>query len=309
MKNQNLIIKLKSLNSVEPDAKFLKDNRELLLSQIENSGVEKISSFDRILLTSENLARLFSRPAFALGVFVVVLFGANFIASSVLAKSKPNESLYIARVISERVKVNTTINQEAREKLAINYALRHAEDIASILSDEKFNNEENSDQVAKLSDDFIKEVNKVEDGLNRLSLKSQKANVNVETAVNLVVDNDDDNEATMTIADNSKDDDGLEIYIPEDKGAVMGKINIDIDIDVEGGDDEINAITLEEEVVATSSETKASSSEEVEGGVEADLIIQSSATSKTTEAKELAEKKDFGAALNKLNEAVESIKN
>lgn len=295
MKNQNLIIKLKSLNSVEPDAKFLKDNRELLLSQIENSGVEKISTFDRILLTSENLARLFSRPAFALGVFVFVLFGANFVSSSVLEKSKPNDSLYIARVISERVKVTTTINQEAREKLAINYALRHAEDIASILSDEEFNNEENSDQVAKLSDDFIKEVNKVESGLNRLSLKSQKANVNVETVTNLAVDNvDDNNEVTMTIADNSKDDDGLEIYIPENKEAVMGEIDV-----------VIKTTTSEEKVVATSSETKASSSEEVGG----DLIIQTSITSKTTEAKELAEKKDFGAALNKLNEAVESIKN
>ncbi len=304
MKNQNLIIKLKSLNSVEPDAKFLKDNRELLLSQIENSGVEKISTFDRILLTSENLARLFSRPAFALGVFVVVLFGANFVASGVLAKSKPNDSLYIARVISERVKVNTTINQEAREKLAINYALRHAEDIASILNDEKFNNEENSDQVAKLSEDFIKEVNKVEDGLNRLNLKSQKANVNVETVTNLAVDDnnvDDNNEATMTIADNSKDDNGLEIYIPEDENeeVVMGEINVDI---------VINATTSEEEVVATSSETKASSSEEVEEENEDDLIIQSSATSKTTEAKELAEKKDFSGALNKLNEVVELMK-
>ena len=288
MKNQNLIIKLKSLNSVEPDKKFLKDNRELLLSQIENSGVEKISTFDRVLLTSENLARLFSRPVFAFGIFVLVLLGANIVSSSVLEKSKPNDSLYVARVISERVKVNTTINQEAREKLAINYALRHAEDIASILSDEKFNNEENSDQVAKLSDDFIKEVNKVESGLNRLSSKTQKAAVNVGEIVKLATDN---NEVTMTIADNSKDCDGIEIYIPEEnKEVVVGSV--------------VSA-TTSKEVVATSSETKATSSEELG----ADLVIQSSATSKTSEAKELAEKKDFGGALNKLNEAVELIKN
>ena len=287
MKNQNLIIKLKSLNSVEPDKKFLKDNRELLLSQIENSGVEKISTFDRVLLTSENLARLFSRPVFAFGIFVLVLFGANFVSSSVLEKSKPNDSLYVARVISERVKVNTTINQEAREKLAINYALRHAEDIASILSDEEFNNEENSDQVAKLSNDFINEVNKVESGLNRLSSKTQKAATNVEEIVKLATNNNDSSEVTMTIADNSKDDNGIEIYIPEE-----------VVVDV------VASATTSKEVVATNSETKATSSEEV--GV--DLVIQNSVTSKTNEAKELAEKKDFGAALNKLNEAVESIK-
>ncbi len=294
MKNQNLIIKLKSLNSVEPDKKFLKDNRELLLSQIENSGVEKISTFDRVLLTSENLARLFSRPVFAFGIFVLVLLGANIVSSSVLEKSKPNDSLYVARVISERVKVNTTINQEAREKLAINYALRHAEDIASILSDEEFNNEENSDQVAKLSNDFINEVNKVESGLNRLSSKTQKAAVNVEEIVKLATDIDS-NEATMTIADNSKDDNGIEIYIPEEKKELVAEVVVN----------SVISATTSKEVVETNSETKATSSEEVG----ADLVIQSSVTSKTNEAKELAGKKDFGAALNKLNEAVESIKN
>ena len=276
MKSQDLIVKLRSLNSVEPDAKFLNNNRELLLSQIENSGIEKISSFDRVLLTSENLARLFSKPAFALGAFVLVLFGANFVSSSVLEKSKPNDSLYIARVISERVKVNTTLNQEARERLAINYALRHAEDLASILSDEKFNNEENSDQLAKLSNDFINEVNKVESSLSRLSSKSQKVTVKIEEP-KVAVDSNE-GEALMVIADNSKDDNGIEIYIPEKK------------------------------VIGVNTETKASSSATSLEEFEGELIIQSPATSKTSEAKELVEKKDYDGALNKLNEAVESIK-
>ena len=283
MKNQDLIIKLKRLNSVEPDAKFLKDNRELLLSQIGNSGIEKISAFEKVLLTSENLARLFSKPAFALGAFVLVLFGANFVSSSILEKSKPNDSLYIARVISERVKVNTTINQEAREKLAINYALRHAEDIASILSDEKFNDEENSDQLAKLSNDFINEVNKVESGLNRLSVKSQRETVNIEEGDKLAVDN---NEATLVIADNSKDSNGIEIYIPEENN------------------DEKSSI----EVAEVNGEVKASSSASSSKEVDEEFIIKSSTTSKTSEAKELAEKKDFDGALNKLNEAFELMK-
>lgn len=283
MKNQDLIIKLKSLNSVEPDEKFLKNNRELLLSQIGNSGVEKVSAFEKVLLTSENLARLFSKPAFALGAFVLVLFGANFVSSSILEKSKPNEALYSARVISERLKVSTTINQEAREKLAINYALRHAEDIASILSDEKFNNEENSDQLAKLSNDFINEVNKVESGLSRLSTKNQKEVVNEEPKV--AVENDE--EGLMVIADNSKDSDGIEIYITEENNNEESIIK----------------------VAEVNSEVKASSSATSSEEVEEEIIIQSTATSKTSEAKELAEKKDYDGALNKLNEALELIKN
>lgn len=261
MKNSNLIIKLKSLNNVQPDEKFLKENRELLLAQISNSGQEKLAVWEKVLITSENLVRLFSRPAFALGTFILVLFGVNFLSTHVLEKSKPNDSLYVARVISERLKVNTTINQESREKLAMSYALRHAEDIATILSDAKYYDEENSDQLAKLSDDFISEVNKVETIINRLSSSGKIASEKIEVK-NIETDEE------MIIADNSKDESGLEIFIPEDKAT----------------------------------ENKASSSEEVKE----EVIV--SPTTKTTKAKELAENKEFGAAINELNEVIELIK-
>ena len=264
MKNSNLIIKLKSLNNVQPDEKFLKENRELLLAQISNSGQEKLAAWEKILITSENLVRLFSRPAFALGAFVLVLLGANFVSTNILEKSKPNDSLYVARVISERLKVNTTINSESREKLAMTYALRHAEDIATILSDAKYYDEENSDQLAKLSNDFISEVNKVETSISRLSSSGKIATEKVEVNNTEVV-------GEMIIADNSKDESGLEIFIPEDENEVI--------------------------------ENTASSSEEIK-----EEVVVSSPTSKTTKAKELAENKEFGAAVNELNEVVELIK-
>lgn len=294
MKNSDLIIKLKSLKEVNPDEKFLKENRELLLNQISNSTTTRVGVFEKVLITSENLARLFSRPAFALGVFVLVLFGANFLSASVFEKSKPNDSLYIARLMSERLKVSTTFNQEAREKLEINYALRRAEDIATILSDEKFNVEENSDQVAKLSDDFIKEVEKVENSLSRIGV----ARIAKEASSNLSSESREGEEKIMTLADNSKDENGLEIYIPEEEGTE----------DLVGASIKTSSIVPSQ--ISSEAETKSSSTTETNNE---DIIIETASSLEKEEKasssiKDLAEKKDFSGALNKLNEVVELMK-
>lgn len=293
MKNSDLILKLKNLKNVNPDEKFLENNRALLLSQISNSGEDSISGFDKVLMTSQNLARLFSKPVFALGAFVLVLFGANFVSNNVLAQSKPNDSLYIARIISEKVKVNTTFNEDAREKLALSYALRHAEDIASILSDAEFNVEENHDQVAKLSNSFIQEVNQVELSLNRLS-----ANSKVRAAVETEADVDTEVES-MIIADNSKEANGIEIAIRED---IESEVII-ASVKDEKASTSKTIVTEKSEASSSEENLIASTSTEVEAVVSIDPI------SKTSEAKELAGKKDYNAALDKLNEAVELINN
>ncbi len=269
MKNTDLIIKLKSLKNIQPDEKFLKDNRELLLSQISNSSIKEISSWEKVLMTSNNLVRLFSRPVFAMGVFVLALLSAVGFSQGYLERSKPNDSFYMARIISEQVKVNTTINPIEREKLAIHFALRHAEDLATILSDEEFNNEENIDQVARYSDNFMTEVNKVETRLTRLNPSSVLVNSDNTTKS----DNSSSVDATMVIADNSKTDTGLEIYIVEK--------------------DETSVSTSSKEVLATST----NNSSGLEEGAE--LVV------KTETVKDLVERKDFSGAMNKLNERVE----
>lgn len=294
MKNQDLILKLKSLKNTNPDQKFLSENRELLLSQISNTGDEKMSGFSKVLITSSNLVRLFSKPAFALGAFVLVLLGANYVSSNVLENSKPNDSLYIARIISERVKVNTTFDAIEREKLAIRYALRHAEDIASILSDEDFNVEDNSDRVAQLSDSFITEVNKVESRLTRL--QNNKSVAKIDNTITNEGEGDIENPddlISMTIADSNKDDNGIEIYIPE--------------TDYDDTDTIMTMGAVNDSLLATSSSEESGNSEQ-ENVIEE--LIENNDLSKSTidEVRDLVKKKEFSKALEKLNEAVLDIK-
>jgi len=206
MTNSELIAKLKNLKNINPDESFIKSNRDLLLAQVSNSGAEKIGAWKSIFISFENLAKVSARPAFALGAFVITLLGAGIFSHKMLENSKPNDSLYIARVISERLKVNTTFDANEREKLASRYAIERAEDIAAVLGDDSFNKEENQDQVAKLSDDFKVEVEKAKTSLSRLPLENK-----VVAAVAPVVNESD----PVVIAENEKDISGIEVYAPE----------------------------------------------------------------------------------------------
>ncbi len=94
------------------------------------------------------------------GVFLFVVTSL-FLGSDFYKNSKPTDSLYIARVISERARLNTTFDQNEREKLALEFASNHARDIATLLMDPEFNTEQNKDEVEKLSASFKDEINKV----------------------------------------------------------------------------------------------------------------------------------------------------
>lgn len=208
MTNSELIKKLKTLKNINPDASFLKSNRELLLSQVSNSGAEQMGAWKKFFITFENLAKVSSRPAFALGAFVITLLGAGLFSQKMLENSKPNDSLYIARIMSERLKVSTTFDSAEREKLASRYAINRAEDIAIMLSDENFNKEENQDQVAKLSSEFKTEVEKAKTSLSRLPIKTSVVAVSSKQGTTSEVD-------ALVIAESEKDENGIEIYAPE----------------------------------------------------------------------------------------------
>lgn len=213
MTSKKLIASLEELKNVKADENFLKENRSLLLSQISNSGAEEISTWQKFFISLENLAKVSARPAVSLAVFVFVLISAGLFGDRVLESSKPNDSLYIARVLSERVKVNTTFNSEEREKLLSQYAIRHAEDIMNILSDENFNKEENTDQVAKLSESFKTELNKASVAINKITPTEKVSEVIELSEENSLIENNSD---LVVIAENDKEENGLEILIAKD---------------------------------------------------------------------------------------------
>lgn len=269
MTNSELISKLNSLKSVRPDKEWLESNRELLLSQVSNSGAEELTGWRLVVINFSSALKSVAQPVYALGAFVLMLLAGSLFSGRLLAGTKPNDSLYIARILSEKVKVNTTFGSEARNKMEMKFASEHAQDISAILADPSFNNEANQDQVAKLNESFNEEVSVVKEGLSRLV-----------APIAPVAKNDD-----VVIADSSKDQQGIQMS--EQPAEAVASIA------------SASALTVMPEVATSTVEAETEASSTVET-VEAAKIID--------EAQQLFNSKDYGKASDKLKEVNEIIR-
>ncbi len=191
MKNNELIAKINKLKGVNPSDTWLKDNRELLLAQISNSGANELSAWNLFVINLSSALKAVSQPAIAFGAFVFLILGASLYSHQLFNSTKPNDSLYIARIVSEKAKLSMMFNEEAREKLELQFANNNAQDITTALSDPTFNNEENKDQVAKLNENFNEKITTVKKGIARYTATKTASVINEEaiTIANSLKDN------------------------------------------------------------------------------------------------------------------------
>ncbi len=296
MDNRELIAKLNNLKSMNPDSAWLANNRELLLSQISNSGAENISAWKAVLINFSSVARIASRPVFSLGVFILLLLFGSFFGRSLFLNAKPNDSLYIAKIISEKLKVNTTFNTQERDKLALQFATEHAQAITSVLSDPTFNNEANKDQVARLNDNFKEEVATVQNKFNKLDASKKMtrpstANPKLNSDFALIDDN-------VVIADSARDKQGIQLI---DSAANQIKVEV---LESTKASSALSSLTAKEAKINLASSTGniASSSES------APEVNKNGASQILDEAQKLFDQKDYSQASKKLKEVEEIIK-
>ncbi|MFA6194274.1 MAG: hypothetical protein WC719_00820 [Patescibacteria group bacterium] len=282
MTNSELIAKLNNLKSIDPDQKWLESNRELLLSQVSNSGAETLSTWRVIFINVSSVMKSAAQPVYALGAFVLLLLTGSLFSGQLLASTKPNDSLYIARILSEKVKLNTTFDSTARNRMEMKFASSHAQDITAVLADPAFNNEENKDQVAKLNNSFSEEVNTVKESISRLNAAIVPA---AKTGDEVV------------IADSSKDAQGIQVADGSALNAAVATIAASAQPAISATATLVVPAGMN--LKATSAEIAASSTEIAEPTA-ADKMID--------EAIQLFSSKDYEKASDKLKEVSETIK-
>jgi len=165
MTDRDLIKKLGNLREIKPDASWLKANRDSLFTQISNSGATKSSAWSSFIINFQSVLKTASAPAIALASLMLFVVTSSAYGHLLLAKTKPNQSLYIAREISEQAKLTTIFNSDDRDKMAGQFAASNAQDITTVLSDPSFNNEE---EIAALNVKFEKEMKTVQKSVARL---------------------------------------------------------------------------------------------------------------------------------------------
>lgn len=216
MTEKKIISQLNKLKALSPDKTWQNSCRDVLVSQISNSGGRKLNAWQEFLISFKCVSNLAYRPVIVMASFFVILLVTSLFSYQLFSSSKPNDSLYIARVISERAKLNTVLDSRSKELLAAKFAMSHAKDISNILADPDFDFEANSKQVARLNDSFSKEIELARTKLGSL----QETEESLPEASNEIISSSTSSPSyeddMIFIADNHRDDKGLEVSFSEE---------------------------------------------------------------------------------------------
>jgi hypothetical protein len=274
MVEKDLIAKLNNLKNISPDAKWLVDNRELFLTQIANSGANKLSFWQIFYINFKSLAKTSAQPVFASFIFLIILVGSSVFGHKLFSEAKPNDSLYIARVISEKAKLNTVLNSQARNKMAVKFAVNHAKDINQILANPDFNNEINQEKVNKLNKNFDEEMETVKNKIASLAMidekkeddGKEKSDNNKELKPESKVEKEDGSEENNNQDQNKEDEQEILIAIDGDYKEEQG-IQIEQNPDLKTDEDASEEFKSEsnQEIIKIENELDSSSTEEIIG--------------------------------------------
>jgi len=164
MTDKELFNSLKSIKEdIQPDAQWLKANRDSLFAQISNSGGKDLSPWSSFVINFKSILRGVSVPATVLGSLVLFLGAAMTYSHLLFSETQPTNSLYIARELSEQVKLTTMREGKARDQLANKFAATKAQNIVTVLEEDSLNEELRSD----LTEKFNKELNTMKEVASR----------------------------------------------------------------------------------------------------------------------------------------------
>jgi len=169
MNEKELLSQLHNFRDIKPENSWKDSNREILLSQISNSqSIEKVSFFD-VLKNYLSLDFVF-QPTGVMVMLFFVLAGSAAASIKAAQDTKPGDSLYIAKIISEKTRESITFDENERAKLGVEFAANRAKEIVEVAQDEK-NEEKKNENIEKLTKDFKEEVKVAKTRISKISRK------------------------------------------------------------------------------------------------------------------------------------------
>lgn len=213
MTYKKLLSQLNDLKNIRPPKNWLESNREILLSQISNSGATELSYWQKFKLDLKSYGLVLSRPAMVMASLFILFFGLAAYAHLAFNNTRPNDSLYIAKKISEKAKLNTVFNSQERNRLEAQFAANHAEGIIDYLAETKAELE-NGDQRLAYSGELKKELNIVREKLALLVQEEKESNTISDSSSKASSSTNADD--LVSVAESGKDEQGTQIKLNED---------------------------------------------------------------------------------------------
>jgi hypothetical protein len=296
MDDKELKIQLNNLKKIRPDSQWKKDNRGVLFNQISGPQASvaqiKFNWFKAMgMALPKQLAKNISQPTMAVIFIVVFLLGGSILSLKAAQDTKPGDSFYIAKILSEKTQLVLTFNEKEKALLGIEFAGNRAKEINQVLAEPGDGGKD--EKVGKLVDNFKKEIRIVKTRLEKINPRPQTqvaVEEKIATEENVDIDSEKTGEenTTMFSANLGKEENGLEIFEPEsgDEQPLAGE---EAELPEERENFDI-APSSTPEIIENASST-------VSG--DAQTILK--------QAEELLTQEDFDATLSKLDEADEAI--
>jgi hypothetical protein len=196
MTNKDLLLQLKTLKNLEINSTWNRNHREILATQISNSRIIKENKFSLRKLFS-SIGETIAQPSFVLSSICLIALGAVGVRA---AYTRPGDSFYIAKIISEKTQLAITFDQDKKIKKEINFANNRAQEITQVIA-----SSQNETKNTQLKADFKKEIGLVRTKITNIS--SQPAN------------QPNEDEVMVYTADSGKDENGIQISEPADTQA------------------------------------------------------------------------------------------
>jgi len=270
MKDKDLLKKLNNLKNIKPDDNWKNNYRELLYSQISAGQTtnEKQSNLKTIWETimPGKIFMSMAKPVWvtSLASILILIIGIGGVYAS--KNSKPGDSLYIAKIISEKAQFAITFNEKEKAKLGLEFATNRAKEITQVLEESKESEDNKDKKVEQLTQNFKKEINQVKDRLTIIKASENQTNQQAE-------------ETEVFGANLGKTDRGLEVSEPI--APVGGQVKLEIK------EETVPELKLESptEAVATTTEENLSNSDEA-----------------LKEAEKMFDEKDYNGTITKIEE-------
>jgi hypothetical protein len=183
--SKKIIKNLKKIREVEqigrPSVEWCAQNREILLHQINPAGKTSENSFLSYYFQffSQSLQNYILRPA----LLAILVFGAYFGYSAVTLAamaSLPGESLYPIKILTEKVQLATTVSEENKVKLKMDFVSRRGEELKQVAK-QPGNDQAKAIKVSSAVKNITTEVKKINESMNKIASTKSASNV-IETA-------------------------------------------------------------------------------------------------------------------------------
>jgi len=219
MEEKILIEQLHKLKSFKPDEQWKRENKEILFKQISNSSREEVDAGWFKAINNTLLLRMvkqLSQPVGAIVLLFFIVFGVSVVSLNAARNTKPGDSLYIAKIVSEKAQLVMTFDKKEKAKLGIKFASNRTMEIAQILAEQQDDGGKEI-RVDKLTRNFKKEIYVAKERMSKISMATDydgvgEDNNELTTEENIMLDEEE--KAQMFITNLGKSNEGMEIAEP-----------------------------------------------------------------------------------------------